>query len=314
MTPLVLSLLSGGFYTVVALAFKGLQRRGTGPLACLVFLGIAGGPVAAAFLFLQGEAPQPVSTLLGATAGLLMYLGFILAYASLGEVPVSIAWTTLNLGLVLPVLVGLTAFGEAMSPFKAAGFTLFLLTAGFFAAGLRTPHNPRTAAPVGAHGGISGRAALMCVGLFAMNGSLMLLMRIRERLAGPTHQADYVLASYVIPLLMALASLAISRPRRLLGAGGPAQATAGMPGGFVRVSRLAVLGVILGASHALGSVTVILAQKLPSFEVFPICNGAQVVGIPIVSYFLFGERLRWPSMVGLATGLGAMVMLGWGAQ
>jgi drug/metabolite transporter (DMT)-like permease len=314
-TPLVLSLLAGGFYSVVALAFKALQRRHTGPLVCLLFLGAAGGMVAATFLLVQGKALEPVSTLLGAAAGLLTYLAFMLTYASLGEVPVSVAWTMLNLGLVLPVVVGLTAFGEAMSPFKAAGFGLFLLTVGLFAAGLRgSPRNRRNTAPEKAHGGISGQAALMCLGMLVINGSLMLLMRIRERSVGPTHQADYVLASYVVPLVMALAWLAISRPRRLTRASGPAQTTERTPGDLACVSRLAALGVVLGAGHALGTVTLILAQGLPSFEVFPICNGIQVTAIPVVSYFLFGERLRWPSMVGLATGLGSMVMLGWGAR
>jgi multidrug transporter EmrE-like cation transporter len=315
MTPLVLSLLAGCFYTAVALAFKALQRRSTGAFVCLLFLGAAGGTVAAAFLLAQGEALEPASTLLGAAAGLLTYLAFMLTYASLGEVPVSVAWTVLNLGLVLPVVLGLTAFGEAMSPFKAAGFALFLLTVGLFAAGLRgTPRNRRSRAPEKAHGGISGRAALMCTGMLVINGSLMLLMRIRERLVGPTHQADYVLASYAVPLLMALAWLSISRPRRLARVIGPAQAGKRIPGRLAFASKLASLGIVLGAGHALGTVTLILAQGLPSYEVFPICNGIQVTAIPVVSYFLFGERLRWPSMVGLGTGLGSMVMLGWGAQ
>lgn len=288
MTPLGWTVLCGCLCSVMALAFKGLQRSGAGLRHCYLFVGGVGAVFGWALLLAQREPVNAASALFGVGAGLLFIPGAALAFASLREVPISVAWTALALGVVVPVTVGLVALGETMSGLKAGGFALSLATIGLFGLGLR-------GGPKAGHVRLSGRGALMCLGMLVLNGSLMAVLKLRDYTLGSAHQGACVAALYSVVCAAALGWLAVARPgTRVL----PAKAW---------------LGLVYGASSVLGVTALIRAQALPSYVVFPIANGVQVLAVPVVAYFVFGERLRWPSVVGLGTGLVSMVMLGWGS-
>ncbi len=289
MTPLGWTVLSGCLSSVMALAFKGLRRSGAGVRHCYLFLGGVGTVLGWALLLAHREPFDAASALFGAGVGVLFIPGAALAFTSLREVPISVTWTSLALGVVVPVAVGLVALGETMSGLKAGGFALSLVTIGLFGLGLRG----RSGA---GHVRLSGRGALMCLGMLVINGLALLVYKLRDYALGSAHQGACVAALYSVVCAVALVWLAVARPRtRVLPA-------------------MAWPGLVFGASSVFAVTAILRAQVLPSYVVFPIANGVQVLAVPVVAYFMFGERLRWPSVVGLATGLASMVMLGWGSQ
>jgi drug/metabolite transporter (DMT)-like permease len=220
---------------------------------------------------------------LGVGAGVLFMPGMLLVVQSFRAGSVAVAWTVLNLSVLIPILAAPALFHEPLVPVDGVSLLAFLLMLVAFALGM-DPADPRraTARPA-VFAGIVGV-------LFVINGSFMLMQKIETVCFTPDSAAGFAFIFYATAaVLCAITVLVQSRGLRLTAP----EARAGVLGGTC--SGTGVLLALFAQSH------------LPVIVVLPIIQGLALAGGVLVAVVIYKERLNGYKVAGLA--IGAVVLL-----
>ncbi len=222
---------------------------------------------------------------LGVGSGVLFMPAMFMVVHAFRAGSAAVAWTLLNLSLLIPILLAPMLFHEPLLLVDLASLLAFLLMLGAFAWGMdpADPHRP------GTH---PARFAIIVTVLFCINGFFQLLQKV-ESMCFHTNAdaAGFSAIFYTTGALLALLTLLIQTRRVHLTRD---EAQAGVIGGVCSAT-----GVLL-MLFSLGGV-------LPAIVVLPVAQGLALIGGVAVAVRVFAERLNGYKLAGLA--LGVVVLL-----
>lgn len=215
-----------------------------------------------------------------------LFIGTFFLYALATEVAgLSLAVGVMRVSVVIPVLASWGIWGEVPTGPQALG--LVLASFAFFL--IARPSRRETAAA-------SGQAFVLLALVFCAGGLVDVLMKtFDEGFAATTSQAAFLLLVYGVACGLGTL-LVVVRWRR--GGRLPSRAVLGW-------------GIVLGLVNY-GSTAFFLRaiHQLSGPFVFPANNIAIVLGGALLGVFVWGERLRRASLLGLALAAVALVLLG----
>jgi multidrug transporter EmrE-like cation transporter len=216
--------------------------------------------------------------------GVLFYLGIpvIMLVNRMG--PASVNWTFVNLGLIVPILAAPWLFHEPLLGIDALTLALFVLMLLAFARGMATDNETKPE-----HLLLYG---LLLASALLNNGIAMTLLKEKAVLLGQNSSAGmgaiFYLSGGVLTALTALFTERGQRWRRVdLGIG-------------------ALAGVCSGGAILL----MFAAASLPAAVLFPITQGAGLLGGVLLTTVLYQERLTPFKTAGLTLGMAVLLLAG----
>jgi hypothetical protein len=277
-----LAIAAGLAFAVLALCYKVAEHLQCRPAAfTLVFSGAAG--VVSLGMAIQEPTAWTDPRLwgLGASTGLIFAVTIRLLLTANRLGPASVSWTMVTLSLLVPVLGAPFLFGEALIRMDWVILGLFLAMLACFAFGMHTsdetpPEHKLT-------------FALIAVALFLINGSGLVLAKVKYRAFGDASSAGYVAVAF---LVCSLASAGWHR--RASG------------GAALRAPEWAA-GLCAALASVAGNLLVLAAMSLPSAIVFPVSQGVSLLVGGFLLAACFREPLNGPKIVGLVLGFAVVV-------
>jgi drug/metabolite transporter (DMT)-like permease len=238
---------------------------------------------AISFLMLGAHAPRPgpAALALGAAAGIIYVLGFLLLMAGIARLPLAVPITVARLSVALPVVVSIVLWGESPGPLQWLGIGLGLAAVILFGAALSgTGHVSRA-------GGGSG--FLIALLFIVLGLGDVVLKAFRET----APEADRLAFTCVLFSAAALFTGALVLVRR------------------VRFdARTFALGLVLGVPNLFSTVFTLLAlRSVPAAIAFPFINITVIAGSTLLGLAVWKERPRAMSLAGLLAAAAAIVLL-----
>lgn len=218
---------------------------------------------------------------LGVTGGIsfVLAIAFYLRANTVG--PPSVNWTICNLGLLAPILLAPSLFGEpllAVDVVMLACFVLMLVAiARGMADGAETPPRHR------------GRYALLLCGILATNGLNLTLLKLKSVWFPTGSSAGMTAIFYFTGMVIAIAAALIADRRRPIR---PAEAQ---------------VGVLAGLASGTGILLTMASLTLPTVVAFPINQGLALLGGVLLTTAIYRERFNPAKFTGIA--LGVVVLL-----
>ena len=286
--PLLFALATAGCNSVSAACIKAAERRRLRPVAfALVY------QVAAAAVCLAGAAGETVpwdsvrfwGLSLGMGALYVRALGSMVSANSMG--PASFPWALANLALVAPIGLAALWLREPLAPLDGAILAAFLATIALFVAGMRSGSAGGTPHP--------WRYAAVLAEVFLANGALMFGYKLKQVWFGAEAASAFLAIVFGSGALLGGAAWAAARR----GAG--SQATGG---------RGWLFALVAGALGGIAAQCLLAAVRLPAAVVFPIVQGAGLLGGVLVTAAVFHERLNGWKIAGLLAGLAVVALAG----
>jgi drug/metabolite transporter (DMT)-like permease len=281
--PLVMAILSGVLYAVAAVGYKMAERLNCRTSAFVVVFSIAGGVFALIkSLSETSEWKDPRLWLLGIAMGILFDLAILLILRSNRQGPASISWTMLQLSLLVPVILSPMLFQERVywiDPVIVAGFVLML---ALFSQSLRkTDDSIRK---------ITRRYFLYLLGIFLSNGFFLLGNKLKYEFFEDDNAAAL---TFIVYLAGGLIAWLVSHRRYTRWR--------------IRVPEWKA-GALTGLSNSIGTILYLAAMSLPAPVVFPLNASIGLLGGVILSSAVYGERFDLYRIIGMATGLVALLL------
>lgn len=217
---------------------------------------------------------------LGLTTGVLMYSAIPIMIAANRVSPPSLVWAMANMGLLLPIAGSAVFLHEPLRPLDVVMLSLFAAMLGAFHRGTQAARDLHR----------EGRAAsvLLLAAVFAVNGLLMFAFKLNG-MCFPGHaSARLSVAMYATATLLALVQFRGWR------------ALAGIQQREWRWGS--------GAGLASGTSILLLlpTMKLSAGLVFPVVQGASLLGGTLLTAWVFRERLNRWKLAGVLLGLAVL--------
>jgi drug/metabolite transporter (DMT)-like permease len=235
------------------------------------------------FLMIGGRVPRPASATLviGAAAGAIYVLGFLVLMAGISRLPLAVPVTVARLSVILPVAVSMLIWAERPGALQWLGLALGLAAIVLF--GASVAHRGRPERP-------AARAAPLIAALFVVLGlGDTALKAFRE--TGP--DVDRLAFTWILFTVAAALTWTLVLLARVRFDG-----------------RTFALGVALGVPNLFSTVFTLAALRTVSASVaFPFINLTVIAGSSLLGLLVWNERLRRWSLVGLALAGCAIVLL-----
>ena len=244
--------------------------------------------VVCTYLAIGGKIPPllPITIVFGASFGI-VFVTIVYCYMKAMETgPLSFSVLALSFGIVLPILFGGIFWDEGIKLIQVAGLILLFVTFILFAGSLKVAAFP-------------GRKLWIafCLLTFTGNGIGMILLKSHQMLSGGSQVRELLLVAFATATIVCLVMLGISLARK--GKISPLFKT-----------NFAVLAVGAGISTAMGNYfNVYLNSRMPGIIQFPVSNGGVALASTVLSWIIFKEKINRRGLLGLATGIAALVLL-----
>ena len=189
-------------------------------------------------------------------------------------------------GLLVPCIAGIFLFGEPMSLWQWGGLALFIVSACFLISGSGETY-----------GKISLKTVLLLFTTFAANGGVMLLQKL---FAVKEPNGNVWLFSFLTFAVNAVISFSVLLLLSI-----------GKNNKIERLDKkLYLFGALLAVAVFTISTTVTLAAKtVPSVVLFPVSSAITLTVSTVVGAIVFKEKITVKNILGLALGLGAILVL-----
>lgn len=211
--------------------------------------------------------------------------------------PLSYSSFYFSASLMVPVVASLTLWGEPASPFKLAGLALFLLSFYFIQVLGARPQAAQAKADI--------RWLVYCLLAFLFNGLLPIVAKLHQLEMNGQEAPELMLIGFSSACVCALTAwVALGRRAELQHR---PEAALGAPIRRVSWSAIGLIACI-GAATGIGNALVAyLTSRLPGALLFPFVNGTMIVLLTLASAWLFREKLSRGGLLGIGTGLLAMI-------
>jgi drug/metabolite transporter (DMT)-like permease len=219
---------------------------------------------------------------LGVAAGALMYGTIPIMIAANRVSPPSLVWAMANMGLLLPIAGSALFLHEPLRPLDAVMVSLF--------AGMLTAFHRGTQAARDVRKEARTASVLLLAAVLVVNGLLMFAFKLNG-MCFPGHaSARLSVVMYATATLLALVQLR----------------------GWRALSDIRASEWRWGSGAGLASGTSILlllpTMKLPAGLVFPVVQGASLLGGTLLTAWVFRERLNRWKLGGVLLGLAVLVV------
>ncbi|HEY3416576.1 MAG TPA: hypothetical protein VGM23_06810 [Armatimonadota bacterium] len=282
--PLLCVLLSGIAFAFLGLLYKVAAHDGCHPTPFSIPLGFTAGGLALLLAFREATAwGDPRLWLLGCAQGLLFYLAVIMLTRANVLGSAAVAWSVLNLSMIVPILLAPVLFHERFFPTDLLllllfGAMLVLFTRGVAATG-ETPIRSL------------GAYVLALLATFALNGLFMLGYKVKQALFAGQNSGGVTAIMYLSAAgLATLAYLLSPRPRPLL------------------TLKEVRWGALAGIASGCGFVFILGGTVLPSVVVFPLSQGLSLLGGALLTTAIFKEPLNALKVSGLLLGIALLLL------
>jgi len=238
---------------------------------------------AIAFAMLGGHVARPsgAALALGAAAGVIYVLGFLILMAGIARLPLAVPITVARLSVVLPVAVSILLWAEKPGLPQWLGLALGIVAFVLFGLSLRGAGDVSRS---------EGSSLLIIVSLFLVLGSGDVALKAFRETAS---DADRPAFTFVLFAVAAVFTWLLLLARR------------------VRFdARTFALGCALGVPNLGSTVFTLLALRtVPASTAFPLINLAVIAGSTLLGLAIWKERLRSMSVAGLLVAAAAIVLL-----
>ncbi len=299
---MLLALVAAVLFTVQSLCLKLLPepRSARGPIGVIA----AYSAMIAAGLMLwrvfSGASSIGATTwAYGAAYGVVFVLTMFFYARAMSMGPLSYSSFYFSASLMVPVVASLTLWGEPAGPFKLAGLALFLLSFYFIQVLGARPQAARAKTDI--------RWLACCLLAFLFNGLLPVVAKLHQIAMNGQEAPELMLVGFSSAGVCALAVWVALGRRRNEAAQRRPEAALGAP---IRRMSWSAIGLIvcIGAATGIGNALVAyLTSRLPGALLFPFVNGTMIVLLTLASAWLFREKLSRGGLLGIGTGLLAMI-------
>lgn len=218
---------------------------------------------------------------LGVAAGALMYGAIPIMIAANRVSPPSLVWAMANMGLLLPVLGSAIFLHEPLRPLDALLLALFVGLLAAFQRGTQAAQDIRREARTA--------SVLLLAAVLVVNGLLMFTFKLNGAYFPGHASARLSVVMYATATLLALVQFRSWR----------------------ELSEIRAAEWRWGSAAGLASGTSILlllpTMRLPAGLVFPVLQGASLLGGTLLTALVFRERLNRWKLAGVLLGLAVMV-------
>jgi drug/metabolite transporter (DMT)-like permease len=200
--------------------------------------------------------------------------------------PLSFSVLALSFGIVLPVVYGGIFWNEAIRAIQVVGLFLLFATFILFAGSLKISAFPGRK-----------RWVVFCLWTFAGNGIGMILVKSHQIISGGRQVRELLLIAFATAAIVCLAMLGTSLRRKRNDLQ------------FID-RKFIILGIAAGLTTAAGNYfSVYLNSRLPGIIQFPVSNGGVALASTICSRIIFKEKINRRGLIGIATGISALLLL-----
>jgi len=277
---IIFAILSGVAFAVMGLGYKLAERWHSRTLPFAIVFMSAAGVISLGIALLQPTAWHDWRLwAMGSATGLLVLPCIMLVVRTFRLGSAAIAWTVLNLSLLIPILMASFLLKQPLLPIDAVSLLAFALMLLAFARGMSAEEDRQPS------GNLPKYLTLLTI-LYVGNGLVQCLQQLEGTLLGGGSSGGYSVIFFGTGAL--LGSLLLWRTEgRLTFAAGEIKA-----------------GLLAGACSATGVVCFLCALgRLPSIVAFPISQGISLLGGVVLTAGLFRERLNLLKVFGLALGV-----------
>ncbi|MHB0895955.1 MAG: hypothetical protein ACYC1A_00220 [Spirochaetales bacterium] len=284
-----LLLLTIAFLTAQTLVFKGFNRSfKLDNSSFFAFNLVNYTVVVCTYLLIGGKIASPFpSTIAFGMAFGIVFVTIVYSYMKAMETgPLSFSVLALSFGIVLPIVYGSLFWNESISLIQIAGLILLFATFILFAGSLKISAFP-------------GRRLwiVFCLLTFIGNGIGMILVKSHQLTTGGMQVRELLLVAFSTAAMLSLILLCAALLRK------------GKIGHLFK-ANFAALAFGAGITTALGNyLSVYLNSRLPGIIQFPVSNGGVALASTVFSWIIFKEKINRRGLLGLATGISALVLL-----
>jgi len=277
------------FLTGQTLIFKGFNRSfklDNASFFAFNFVNYA--IVVCTYLFIGGKiaAPYPSTIAFGMTFGI-VFVTIVYSYMKAMETgPLSFSVLALSFGIVLPIIFGSIFWSESIKAIQIFGLFLLFATFILFAGSLKISAFP-------------GRRLwiVFCLLTFTGNGIGMIVMKSHQMRTGGKQVRELLLVAFATAAILCLIMLFVALMRK-----GEIS--------HLFTAKFAALAFGAGITTAFGNYfSGYLNSRLPGIIQFPVSNGGVALASTVLSWIIFKEKINRRGLVGLATGISALVLL-----
>ena len=280
-------------FTVQTYSFKEFNRRYMKNLASyFLFNAIYFCIVVLIFLVVNRDVEpiSPITFILALVFGVLFILTILLYMKAMEYGPLSYSTLIFSLGLLVPVLYGALFWQERISIPQIFGLLLLLLTLLMGSRPVSRIDDPKSR--------INLRWVIMVILALAGNGVLMTTSKSQQMLMPGREIEEFLILSFGTSAVLSLILFLIRHFRH------------GESVSHLRKWPFLILVVIASVTTAAGNlIALYLSGRMPAIIQYPSVSGGMVLLSTIMAVLLYKERLTRNKMLGLLTGLAALVML-----
>lgn len=277
-------------FTVQTMCFKEFSSRFMKNLASyFAFNSFYFSIVVVIFLFLKGGFTdfKNITIILGAAFG----IGFIttmLCYMKAMDIgPLSYTTLIFSFGIILPIIIGLIFWNENVNLFQILGLGMLLLT--FYLGNSPSEKNGT---------GINLKWLILCIAAFVGNGTLMVVSKWHQVFLPGEQIKEFLIVAFGTAAALSFLLLLFQRFAK------------GQRVGHLKGSLFYVVAIFTGVSTAFGNqLSLTLNTRIPSIIQFPSVSGGTVIFSAIASGLFFKEKFTKKGILGLGTGIAALILL-----
>ena len=204
-----------------------------------------------------------------------MFLFFKMKAMSSG--PVSVTSVVSNCSMVLTTILGILIFNEDVSILQMVGATLILLSVFLCV-------DPK------ADMKMTLKWKLYCIGFFFFAAAVGVIFKLFSKAEG-SGSSMMIISAITMVISLMLLSFLIERKPHITG-------------------KQAIFALLCGAlSCGYNRINLYLSGELPSVVFFPVFNGSIVLLSSLSGMFIFKEKLSFKQMLGILTGICAIIIL-----
>jgi drug/metabolite transporter (DMT)-like permease len=236
-----------------------------------------------AFIILRGDVslPSTGTFVLGAVAGIIYVLGFLLLMAGIAKGPLAVSVTVMRLSVAVPVVVAIFLWNETPGSFQWIGLAAGAVAIVLFGLGIKAQDwNKQTGA---------GFWILM-VTMFAVMGAGDILLKAFREMSPDSERLVFTFLLFASAAVFTWLVIFIRRAP------------------FSRSTFL--LGLLLGVPNLLSTVFTLLALRgVPASIAFPFINLTVIFGSTLLALVAWKEKLGSVATAGLVVAALALILL-----
>ncbi|MHB9131007.1 MAG: hypothetical protein ACYDBB_07945 [Armatimonadota bacterium] len=281
--PAFLCALGAGLaFAVLGLIYRLSSQRGCRAMPFIVVFTATAGCLALGRAYFEPAAwSDPRMWALGITVGIsfVLAIAFFMQANTMG--PASVNWTFGNLGLLFPILLAPSLFGEPLLGVDIIMLACFLLMLIAIARGMMSSNEtpPQHL----------GRYSLLLLGILGTNGLNLMVFKLKAAWFPSGSSAGMTAIFYFSAMIIALVVASIRSRGQLF-------------------SRAEVqVGMLAGVASGTGILLTMASLTLPSVVAFPVNQGVALLGGVLLTAMFYHEHFTSAKLIGLA--LGVVVLL-----